>query len=182
LGGLALSAVSSACFASFLYLVEMMVRSSRVTFDDFRRSFGPYFWDVVGITFVLWLFWQIVVPVLAQTPQGGALVLAVNLGILVLFNAVPELIYLGHHSVPALLTESYGFITENWIEWFPPNLLLGFVLVLLLAFPGYGLGGILRLAILGLFIYFAMVARGFLFLELAGSSRRSRAFRYRASR
>jgi hypothetical protein len=38
---------------------------------------------------------------------------------------------------------------------------------------------VLQIAVLALFGYFAMVLRGLLFIELAGSSRRGRAFRYR---
>jgi hypothetical protein len=39
---------------------------------------------------------------------------------------------------------------------------------------------VLRTAILALWVYFMMVARGLLFLELHGSTRRARAFRHRA--
>ena len=45
-GGFALTLVQAACLGSFLYLVEMIVRTSRVTLNDFRHSFGRYLWDV----------------------------------------------------------------------------------------------------------------------------------------
>lgn len=179
LGGFLVSLVYSACIASFLYLVEMLVRSSRATLADFQRSFGVYLWDVVGITFLLWIFWQIAGPVLASTPQGHVWLLAVNLLVLVFLNAVPELVYLGHHSSLALVTESYTFVTENWVEWFPPNVALGAAFVALSSVPADGLAETIKLAAIGLFVYFAMVFRGFLFLELSGSSRRSRRFRHR---
>jgi hypothetical protein len=182
LGGFLVSLVFSACAASFLYLVEMLVRSSRVTLADFQRSFLPYLGDVVGITFLLWIFWQIAGPVLASTPHGEVWLLSVNLFILVFLNAVPELIYLGHHSSLALITESYAFITENWVEWFPPNLVLAALFVAFDSLPTAGVADYVRLAVLGLFVYFAMVFRGFLFLELSGSTRRSRRYRYRMSR
>ena len=35
-------------------------------------------------------------------------------------------------------------------------------------------------AVIALFVYFAMVVRGLLYIELAGTSRRGRAFRHRA--
>ena len=50
--------------------------------------------------------------------------LFIHLVLLIFLNAVPELIYLGHHGGLNLLSESYRFIGENWIEWFPPNMLL----------------------------------------------------------
>jgi hypothetical protein len=179
-GGFLVGIVWAACIASFLYLVEMMVRTSRVSLADFQRSFGVYLWDVAGISFAFWIFWMFVGPVLESTQHGPAIVLSIDLLIFVLFNAVPELIYCGHHSLFELLAESYQFIADNWIEWFPPNLLLAAGFWALLQIPGQGLLAIVRIAAIALFVYFAMVVRGFLFLELAGSSRRSRVFRYRS--
>ena len=46
LGGFLLSLVWASCVGSFLYLVEMLVRTGRVSWGDFRRSFGVYLWDV----------------------------------------------------------------------------------------------------------------------------------------
>lgn len=180
LGGMLMSLASAACVASFLYLVEMMVRTSRVSMRDFQTSFGVYLWPVIGVSFAFWLFRQLALPVLAQAAGGGAIVLAAYLVILVLFNAVPELIYIGHHSTLELLSESYEFVTENWIEWFPANLLLGLPVVLVIGLPGSGFAGIVKIASLALFVYYAMVVRGFLFLDLSGTSRRSRIFRHKA--
>src|SRR5262249_51033993 len=116
--------VWAACIGSFLYLVEMLVRTNRVTLADFQRSFGVYLWDVMGIAFVLWLVFRVLSPTIASVPQGGLILLGLKVLVLVLGNAVPELIYLGHHSTLALLAESYRFVADNWIEWFPPNILL----------------------------------------------------------
>ncbi len=187
IGGFLISVVWSACAGSFLYLVEMIVRTSKVTLQDFSRSFGAYLWDVVGVTFVLWIAMRLITPVLAQSPQGPVLLICIQLAILVLFNAVPELIYLGHHTSLALLSESYRFIADNWIEWFPPNVILLAILWYLwnlpldVAFPVLGgvATGIVRTAIVALFVYFVMVVRGLLFLDLSGSTRRSRTFRRR---
>ena len=129
------------CLGSFLYLVEMIVRTNRVSWEDFRRSFGMYLWDVVAVSFALWIFWQVVTPLLQQVPQGHVIVLCIELLILVLFNAVPELIYLGHYPLLQLLSRSYEFIASNWIEWFPPNLLLMAVFVALWAYGAGGHGG-----------------------------------------
>jgi hypothetical protein len=162
----------------------MIVRTNKVTWEDFAHSFGVYLWDVVGVTFALWLFWFVARPMLEQIPQGPVVVLAINLVLLVLFNAVPELIYLGHHSVMGLLGSSYQFIANNWIEWFPPNLvLLAGMIALWTASVGGGLiGYALQNALLALFLYFAMVVRGLLFIELDGSTRRARSFRYKMGR
>jgi hypothetical protein len=179
IGGLLLSFVWAACVASFLYLVEMIVRTGRVTLADFRRSFGVYLWDVMGVAFVLWLVYRFVTPGLATLPQAGTILIALNVLILVFCNAVPELIYLGHHSTLSLLTESYRFVSDNWIEWFPPNVVLLGILFLVNTVPTDGWLSLVQFAVTTLFVYYAMVVRGLLFLELHETSRRGRMFRYR---
>lgn len=179
LGGFLVSLVWAACVGSFLYLVEMMVRTSRVTLDDFRRSAGAYLWDVVGVTFVIWLAFRLLTPMLATVPQGPMLVLGLTLAVLVFFNAVPELIYLGRCSSLELLGQSYAFIGENWIEWFPLTIALGVLVLLVSAAPVPPALAWAKLALVALMVSYTMVVRGLLFLELHGSSRRARAFRHR---
>jgi len=179
-GGFLLSFVWAACVGSFLSLVETIVRTSKVTLDDFRRSFGMYLWDVVAITFLFWVFFTLATPALLQAPQGGLLLLFAQIAIFVLFNAVPELIYLGHHSAITLLTESYAFIAANWVEWFPANLAAAAVLYAASSVEVDGVGVYAQRAALGLLVYFTMVMRGLLFIELHGSTHRSRVFKYRA--
>jgi hypothetical protein len=180
LGGFLLGLVWTACIASFLYLVERLVRHGKVTWDDFPRSVAPYFSDVIGVLFVLWMLRTLLSLALLSNPQALLISAIVKLFVFVFFNAVPELVYLGHHSSLDLLSESYRFISENWIEWFPPTLVAGVILYLLMGLPGDGLAGLGRRALAALFVYFTMVLRGLLFEELEGSTRRSRAYRYRS--
>ncbi|MGD9764868.1 MAG: hypothetical protein AB7V27_14235 [Candidatus Binatia bacterium] len=183
-GGMIMSLLTSACLGSFLYLVEMIVRTQKVAWSDFTASFGVYFWDVVGVTFAIWLFWFVATPAIGTLPQGPVVVLGIQLVLIVLFNAVPELIYLGHHGVVALLARSYQFIANNWIEWFPPNLVLMLGLVALWGAPVNGnlVLQIAWVAVIAMFLYFAMVVRGLLFIELDGTTRRTRAFRHKMGR
>jgi len=179
LGGFLLSLVWAACVGSFLYLVEMMVRSGRVSLDDVRRSAGAYVWDVVGVMFVVWIVFRLLAPALATIPQGPMLLLGLQLVVLVFFNAVPELIYVGRCSSLELLGESYAFIGDNWIEWFPITCALGVLVIIVALIPVAPLFEWPRDVVVALLVYFAMVVRGLLFLELHGSTRRSLAFRHR---
>jgi hypothetical protein len=182
-GGFLMSLVLAACLGSFLYLVEMMVRSGRVTWEDFGRSFTAYIWDFVGVLFAFWVLSQIATLTVSQLPQGPVVMLCLMLVALVLFNAVPELIYLGHYNLAGLLAASYQFIASNWIEWFPPNLLLLAGVLALRTYPVASSAEMVaeRVAT-SLFFYFAMVVRGLLFIELDGSTRRSRIFRHKMGR
>jgi len=179
LGGFATSLLLAACISSCLSLVETILRTTKVTLEDFRSSFGAYLYDVVGVIFVSWVFFFFVTPILRQTPNGALLLVCVNIAVFVFFNAVPELIYLGRHTVMQLLGESYRFIADNWIEWFPVTFFF------LVAYIGLALlpptvPSLLHSALLGALLYLALIVRGLLFIELHGSSRRGRAFRYRA--
>jgi hypothetical protein len=179
-GGFILGLVSAACIASFLFLVERLVRHGRVTLQEFPESFTPYLSDVIGVLFVLWMLRTLLSIALMTNPQAPLISAIVQLFIFVFFNAVPELIYLGHHTALDLLGESYRFISDNWIEWFPPTLFAGVVLMVMTEIPLDGIAAALKWAVIGIFVYFVMVLRGFLFEELSGSTRRSRAFRYRS--
>ncbi|GBD27146.1 hypothetical protein HRbin30_02490 [bacterium HR30] len=179
-GGFLISLVSAACVSSFLHLVEVIIHSGKVNLDDFRRSFGMYLWDVVGLSFLAWLFFAFATPALLALPQGPALLLCVQIAIFVFFNAVPELIYLGRTHLFDLLAQSYRFIGTNWIEWLPANIAGAALFVVLWKLPLPEVLGWVPHVLTPFLAYFFMVMRGLLFLELQSSSQRGRIFRYRA--
>jgi hypothetical protein len=86
-----------------------------------------------------------------------------------------------------LISASYNFIVENWLEWLLPNVLLagaGYFLLGLIEPLLFGLPGFLALFVysfmVGLGLTYFMTFRGFLFAELYGTTRRSRLYRYKA--
>ena len=122
------------------------------------------------------------------TPQGPLIILLVRLLLYIILNPVPELIYQTRISGIALLSASYEFIVENWIEWFAPNLLIAAAAYWLMGWidlPAAWVPSYVRfffiLAVFGIFVTFLMIIRGLLFSELNGTTRRSRLYRYRAN-
>mgnify|MGYP003693803539 CR=1 FL=1 len=107
------------------------------------------------MTFILWVVFAVATPALRTIPQGPGIILGMNLVIVVLFNAVPELIYLGHHSSLELLTESYRFIGDNWIEWFPATIVMAVPLVLLAEVQLPGVLAHRHGRLLALWVYFS---------------------------
>jgi hypothetical protein len=176
-GGFLLYLVTIACFSSWLSLVEQVIRSGRVRIGDVPASFTAYFGDLLTVGFLFWGLQLIASFVLKDFPL---LQIVFALAVLVFLNAVPELVYLGRHAAAEVLVESYRFIGENWIEWFPANVALAACVVGVLMLPAGPLGIVVEAA-LGLVLYFGMIVRGLLFLELASSSRRAREFRRRAA-
>ncbi len=177
LGGFVVYLALVACASSWLSLVAQVLRVGRIQLADVPASFATYFGDLLNVGFLFWGLQLIASFVLAPFPF---LQIVFGLAVLVFLNAVPELVYVGRHSAAEVFVESYRFVGENWIEWFPANLLLVGLVLSVFALPEGPLG-ILRVGVLGVVLYFAMVVRGLLFQELVTSSRRAREFRRRAA-
>ena len=134
-GGFLLGAVNALLVGMTLSLIEQGVSYARtITIRDVFDSFGHYFWDVIGVLFVLWI------PLMAldlgtqYNPNGPLISYAVMLLIFILLNPAPEIIYQVPHDSPLdIFKRAYDFVLENWIEWFLPMALL---LLPLVAAPG----------------------------------------------
>jgi hypothetical protein len=186
-GRMMVTAVAAACASSGLYLIENIVRGGKVVPNDLVKGFSVYLWEILGIAFILWLPMTLLSRVAYSMPQGPLVILIVQILLYVVLNAVPELIYQSRVSGLALLSASYEFIFENWLEWLLPNLLLlaaayllkDWLMGLVVYLPFYLWSFLIPFAF-GLFLLFLMIFRGFLFSELSGTTRRSRVYHYRA--
>ncbi|HEU4342359.1 MAG TPA: hypothetical protein VFU31_12380 [Candidatus Binatia bacterium] len=187
-GGFLLGLASQACLSSGLYLIQNIVQIGKTNFDDFVKGFTVYFWELVRIAFILWIPLWVASQALASVPNGRLIFALIQIALYVFLNPVPEFIYQTRSSGVELLSASYTFIVENWIEWFIPNIALtaaGYLLLQLLEISAAGLPGFLQVFLVafvfGLCLTYVMVFRGFLFAELNGTNRRSRVYRYNAS-
>ena len=185
IGGLLLGLAAQACVSSGLYLVENMVKLGEANFDDFIKGFTVYLWELLLIAFILWIPMRVAGMALASVPNGALIFGLIKIALYILLNPLPEFLYQTRTSGIELLTASYNFIVENWIEWFLPNVLMtvaGFYVLQALGIVTAGLPGFLQLFVIalgfGLCLTYFMVFRGFLFAELHGTTRRSRVFRY----
>jgi hypothetical protein len=186
-GGLVYSLVSAACASSGLYLVKNMVEGGKTDINDFLNGFLVYWGELITFFFILWLPMWAAANVLGGVPNGWLIYLLLRLGLFVLLNAVPEMIYQGRVSGLELIGASYSFIVENWIEWLVPNLILfaaGYLFLDFFASLLFGLPVMVQLfvaaLVLGLLLAYFMTFRGFLFSQLHGTTRRSRIYRYDA--
>jgi hypothetical protein len=143
-GGFILGAINALLVGATLSLIEQSISFARsLTFQDVLNSFGHYFWDVIGVGFVLWLPLMALDMGTKTNPNGLFLSYAVMLLIFILLNPAPEVIYQVRHDSPLdVFKSAYEFVLENWIEWFLP---IGLLLIPLLAAPG-GLVSFFRLS------------------------------------
>ena len=133
-GGFLLGAVNALLVGATLSLIEQSISYTRMlTIKDVFDSFGHYFWDVIGVGFVLWIPLMALDMGTQANPNGIFLSYAVMLLIFILLNPAPEVIYQVRHDSPLdVFKSSYEFVLENWIEWFLP---IGILLLPLLAAP-----------------------------------------------
>jgi hypothetical protein len=112
--------------------VEDAVRSPRaVTFQDIVKSFGSYFWDVIGVLFILWIPMMVIERGMVANPRGPLITAAVFLVLFIVLNPAPEVIYQVRHDSPLdVIRGSYEFVVENWIEWFLPLTVLAIPLLI----------------------------------------------------
>ncbi len=125
-GGLLLGLVNAALVGATLRLIEQSLSGTRtIQAADVPESFGHYFWDVIGVGFVLWLPLMALDMGVQSNPYGHFVSSAVMLLLFILLNPAPEIIYqVRHDSTLDIFKASYEFVLEHWIEWFMPFVLL----------------------------------------------------------
>jgi hypothetical protein len=131
-GGFLLGAVNAVLVGATLRLIEQALSGARtIQFQDITESFGHYFWDVIGVGFVLWLPTMALEMGTQTNPYGQFLSTAVLLLAFLLLNPAPEVIYQVRHDSPLdVFKTSYDFVMEHWIEWFLPFVVLVLPVVL----------------------------------------------------
>ncbi len=131
LGGFIMGAANALLVGATLSLVEDAVVGARpVRFQDIWKSFGHYFWDVIGVLFILWVPMMLLERGMGANPQGPIITSLIFLLLFIILNPAPEVIYQVRHGTALdIIRESYEFVVENWIEWFLPLMVLAFPLL-----------------------------------------------------
>ena len=197
----------AACASSFLSIINEAVAHQRVRFEELSQTFGRYFSRIITVFFLFWIVRLLLGMIVSQNPNLLWLLIAVNTGIFIVFNPIPELIYQGSNDGMALLEEAIQFTRDNLVEWLVPvaimlapfflidtqvgflvmarldiqnglDLVIG-VMTMWLPFSGV-VQNLLATALASLLIVWIMLFRGFLFRSLAGSGRRQRLFASRS--
>ena len=182
-GGFLVGLARSAALSIYCFFLGGLVANQKVGLDQLRTSIGAYFWSWISIFFVLWIAGLVLNPLFAA---NGDLALPFLIVQLVALNTVPETIYLkGTRGGLETITRAFGFLQENWIEWFIPNgLVVALVVVGTIFSAALGIfgtiGALVAALLFGALLHVYAVFRGFLYEALDGLTHRQRMFRFRS--
>lgn len=204
-GGLLLGFFFAFLVAAYLSTVEAAVLQEPFHFRDLFPRAQQLFSPTISALFVLFVLNFILDRTLASEESRWLRMMA-NLVIAVLFNTLPETIYLVRGGFSELFGQSYAFIRENFIEWmlpwvmvlaslllfYEPRTILGLLIIITTTNPmtmmstGIAVGAALlrppffyAVPLVLLVVYVLLIFRGNLFRALGTSSRRSRAYKER---
>lgn len=190
ISGFIMAIISSSFISNYFYLLHNIINYNRFTIEDFKRGFTYFLWKIYGVFFIAYLG-QMILSFFTGSIGLGAIPLSfiVAIAVYILFNPLPEIIYLKDRSPVDSIMYSLEFIQENWLNWLLPNTVL---IIILYFITGNVLLGIFNthmnfnmiFTIRNIVLYlisqvifsFIMIYRGHLFKLLSTSTRRKRMF------
>ena len=190
IGGFISYFIQSAIISNYLYLLFNIINYNKFSINDFKQGFMYFIWKIYGVLFIIYLG-QLLLSMISNMLGSGAYAISMIVGILVLiiFNPLPETIYLKGYSPSDTLMYNFEFMKENWFNWLVPNIIfLGLLYfltgnVMLNLFNtgvnlrlNYDIRTIIEYLIGQLIFSFMMIYRGYLFKLLSTSTRRKRMF------
>ncbi len=198
LGGLVLGLITTLLLSHYLGLVGLCVRLEKTSLRQSWETAKDLFFPLMGLLFSFFILNMVADAALGR-PDQRWLRSSLNLVVFILFNPLPEVLYLRRSPLTVeTFGESLEFVKQNFVEWFLPMAVLvipviisnpvGLLLALGYADPlqiGFSAALLsatssLLLSIVLLPVIFLLMAfRGALFLKLAGSTRRKRIYQQR---
>lgn len=202
-GGFVIFLATAACVSSVLSVLAEAVAHERIRMNELGAGFGRYVSSIAGVLFLFWVIELLLTLIVEQNPAMTWLGLVVNLGLFIVCNPLPELVYQGQRDGIGLVDEAVQFMRDNAVEWLLPVVVLflpifaiglreglvamahvgatnalGVVELTLRAWlPPMGeIGQFLMLIAASVLLSWIMLFRGFLFRSLANSGRRQRIF------
>lgn len=117
-GLLILGLIHIALLSQYYSWVSETVQREKLKFENMLRFDYALFFNLISVAFLL----SILEFFAAQLSRGIAdwVPVLLRFGLVVVFNALPETVYIQRYESMQALQESMHFTIKNWIEWYLP--------------------------------------------------------------
>lgn len=111
--------VNVALLSYYYSWIARLVDKEQIKLQTLHHFDQQLFFQIIGVSFILFLI-EFVLGRFAVGSQGALLVSCAHLALVILLNAIPEMIYVHRYEGLGAMERSLSFIKENWPEWFIP--------------------------------------------------------------
>lgn len=126
-GGMILAFAIAAVLSNYFHLIDLAIKGYRTAWQDVREGFFVYSRKLFNILFILYVA-NFGVNLLIMPLLPGLLKVLVGLilwnGLLLVLNALPEVIYQKPYGEVDSLKYALSFERKNLLAWYVPNLAL----------------------------------------------------------
>jgi len=131
-GSFILGMISITLLTYYYQWLSECVRKNTLHWKEYITFDSSLFSSVINTAFILFIF-SLLLSQFGVVPNMLQVITCINLGVFIVFSALPEILYFHQYQGITAFLESYNFIKDNWIEWFVP--LLFFLSPLLIQHP-----------------------------------------------
>ncbi len=201
-GGFVLGLIQTALLSLYYSWLSETHSKQKIGLKDLFNMDWSLFMSVISVAFLIWII-QWITLTLINGLHVEWIAACVMFVLIVVFNSLPETIYIHRYESTQAMQESFSFIQKNWIEWYIPFFILlspwiiaspseismimanTYVLfpvsILIMVPSGWVPGlGMMATTLLGIVLAnWFMLFRAHLFSALESGTRRQRAFKAR---
>jgi hypothetical protein len=131
-GGMIAGMIQIALLCVYYSWISDTVQKERIQFSNLLEFDFGLFFNIISVAFIFFIV-QLLLGQLTQGIDASFFLMCVQITLVLLFNPIPEVIYLRRIESGYALSEAARFTLANWIEWYLPLIIL--VLPWLLASP-----------------------------------------------
>lgn len=122
-GGFIAGFIYVALISMYYLWLSRTLRGEKLNWRDLKDFDQGLFWSFISVGFIFWILSYLFRP-LGQMPDTLWAFGCFKLALFLLFNPIPEIVYIQRSESLYALKESFDFVKRNWIEWFIPLVIL----------------------------------------------------------
>lgn len=130
-GGFILGAIGIALLSLYYSWIHETVQGTRLRWKSLTEFDTGLFFQIISVAFIFWIVLDLLLAPTIAASKNYFLGACVNLGVGILFNAIPEMLQQQRSEGMQSLAETFTFVRDNWIEWFIPLVIVLLPMLLL---------------------------------------------------